>query len=84
MICYFVYYFTLYTLLITSSTFAAVLALEHVLRVQGLIAEVSAGMWRRNGVEMWAQSVTYRSVHCSELMLDTGTRVTRPYPLCDF
>ena len=58
----------------------SVLALEHVLRVQALMAEVMAGMWRRNGVEMWAQSVTYRSVHCSELMLDTGA-LSSPPPL---
>jgi hypothetical protein len=40
------------------------------LDLQVLLSQIRAGMWRRNGTMLWAQSVTYKSVHSFELMFD--------------
>lgn len=43
---------------------------RHPLRVQAFLAQVRAGMWRRNGRPIAGQSMLYRSVHYSEWFVD--------------
>lgn len=44
--------------------------LKHPLRIQVFLAQVSAGMWRRNGRAVVGQSMLYRSVFCAESFVD--------------
>lgn len=44
--------------------------LKHPLRVQAFLAQVRAGMWRRNGNAVAGQSMWYRSTHFSEWFID--------------
>lgn len=44
--------------------------LRHPLRIQAFLAQVRAGMWRRNGHPVVGQSTWYCSVMCSEWFVD--------------
>lgn len=44
--------------------------LLHPLRIQVFLAQVRAGMWRRNGRPVVGQSMFYRSLFCSEWYVD--------------
>eukprot|EP00871_Galdieria_phlegrea_P002761 jgi/Galph1/3486/GphlegSOOS_G2139.1 len=42
----------------------------HILRVQSLLIQVRAGMWRRNGRPMLSRCVLYKSSYCQEWFFD--------------
>ncbi|KAA8492105.1 E3 ubiquitin-protein ligase UBR3 [Porphyridium purpureum] len=49
---------------------SALMLCDHVIRVQVFMAQVHAGMWRRNGRPVVGQAILYRSVFCVEWLVD--------------
>ncbi|GJD10461.1 E3 ubiquitin-protein ligase UBR3 [Galdieria sulphuraria] len=43
---------------------------EHILRVQALLVQVKAGMWKRNGRPMVNRCILYKSSYCQEWFFD--------------
>ncbi|GJQ08909.1 hypothetical protein GpartN1_g700.t1 [Galdieria partita] len=63
------YNFTFYEALGQSDQNVLDLA-EHILRVQALLVQVKAGMWKRNGRPMVNRCILYKSSYCQEWFFD--------------
>lgn len=63
------YHFTFYEALGQSGQDVLNLA-EHILRVQSLLVQVKAGMWKRNGRPMVNRCILYKSSYCQDWFFD--------------